>query len=103
MRRKGFVPYGPSRAGAESPSHIMAQDLLSSGITVNMLLPGGATATGMVPEELPSSMRERLLSPDVMAEPVLFLCSDEAVDVNNQRIVAKDFTGWKEEWIRSRR
>ena len=103
MRRKGFVPYGPSRAGAESLSHIMAQDLSSSGITVNMLLPGGATDTGMVPEELPSSMREQLLSPDVMAEPVLFLCSDEAVDVTNQRIVAKDFTRWKEEWSRSRR
>jgi len=92
MRRKGFVPYGPSRAGTESLSHIMAQDLAASGITVNMLLPGGATDTGMVPEEFPASMREQLLSPDVMAEPILFLCSDEAKGVNNQRIVAKDFT-----------
>ena len=102
MRRKGFVPYGPSRAGAESLSQIMAQDLASSGITVNMLLPGGATDTGMVPEEFPASMREQLLSPDVMAEPILFLCSDEAKGVNDLRIVAKDFTRWKEQWSQSR-
>lgn len=102
MRRKGFVPYGPSRAGTESLSHIMAQDLASSGITVNLLLPGGATDTGMVPEEFPASMRAQLLSSDVMAEPILFLCSDEAKGVNDQRIVAKDFTHWKEEWSQSR-
>src|SRR6202012_3739564 len=35
MTRRGFVPYGPSRAGAESLSHIMAADLRDSGITVN--------------------------------------------------------------------
>lgn len=98
MRRKGFVPYGPSRAGTESLSHIMAQDVASAGITVNMLLPGGATNTGMVPEEFPAAMRAQLLSPDVMAEPTLFLCSDEAQGVNDQRIVAKDFTLWKAEW-----
>src|SRR6185312_2880267 len=51
MKRKGFVPYGPSRAGTESLSHIMAQDLAGCGVTVNVLLPGGATETGMVPEE----------------------------------------------------
>jgi NAD(P)-dependent dehydrogenase (short-subunit alcohol dehydrogenase family) len=103
MRRKKFVPYGPSRAGTESLSHIMAQDLASSGITVNLLLPGGATDTGMIPEEFPVSMRAQLLSPDVMAEPILFLCSDEARSVNDQRIVAKDFAHWKDESSKSAR
>jgi hypothetical protein len=28
----------------------------------------------------------------VRAEPVLFLCSDEALEVNDQRIIAKEFT-----------
>jgi NAD(P)-dependent dehydrogenase (short-subunit alcohol dehydrogenase family) len=91
MRRKGFIPYGPSRAAAESLSHIMAQDLEASGVTVNLLLPGGATATGMIPEEVPASMRPQILSPDVMAEAVVFLCSDKSRGVNDQRIVAKDF------------
>ena len=97
MRRRGFIPYGPSRAATESLSHIMAQDLGSSGVTVNLLLPGGATATGMIPDEAPASMRPQILSPDVMAEPVVFLCSDEAHGVNDQRVVAKEFARWKEE------
>jgi hypothetical protein len=55
----------------------------------------------MIPEEFPASMRAQLLSPDVMAEPTVFLCSDEARNVNDQRIVAKDFALWKEDWRRS--
>ena len=98
MRRRGFIPYGPSRAATESLSHIMAQDLESSGVSVNLLLPGGATSTGMIPEEVPASMRPLILSPDVMAEPVVFLCSDEAQGANDQRIIAKEFARWKKEW-----
>ena len=41
MRRKGFTPYGPSKAALESASMIWAQDLAGTGITVNTLLPGG--------------------------------------------------------------
>ena len=51
MTRAGFVPYGPSRAGAESLSLVMTADLRGTPVTVNMLLPGGATRTGMVPDE----------------------------------------------------
>ena len=53
MIRRGFVPYGPSRAGAEALSRIMAADLADSPVRVNMLLPGGATDTGMVPGDRP--------------------------------------------------
>lgn len=80
----------------------MAHDVASLGITVNLLLPGGATDTGMVPEEFPASLRAQLLAPDVMAEPIRFLCSNEAKGVHDQRIVAKDFTHWIEEWKQSR-
>ncbi|MFI7209855.1 SDR family oxidoreductase [Micromonospora maritima] len=51
MRRAGFVPYGPSRAGRESLSRIMAVELRDSGVTVNLLPPEGATATGMPPAD----------------------------------------------------
>jgi NAD(P)-dependent dehydrogenase (short-subunit alcohol dehydrogenase family) len=34
MRRKGFTPYGPSKAALESASMIWAQDLAGTGITV---------------------------------------------------------------------
>ena len=89
--RRGFIPYGPSRAGAESLSHIMAQDLAPFGIAVNILLPGGATETGMIPEEVVNSLRTQLLSADIMAEPILFLCSDESEGIHDERIIAKDF------------
>jgi 3-oxoacyl-[acyl-carrier protein] reductase len=45
MRRRGFSPYGPSKAALESETVIWAQDLADSGVTVNALLPGGATLT----------------------------------------------------------
>ena len=31
MRRRGFTPYGPSRAATDALSHIMAADLARSG------------------------------------------------------------------------
>jgi len=97
MGRRGFVPYGPSRAGAESLALIMAEDLRPHGVDVNMLLPGGATATGMIPDDVPPEMRDRLLSPDVMAEPILYLCSSASDGVTGARIVATEFTEWLHE------
>jgi gluconate 5-dehydrogenase len=101
MKRKGFIPYGPSRAGAESLSYIMAEDLTDNHIDVNILLPGGATETEMIPEQYKEPLKAKgfLLSPDVMAEPILFLASDASNGITRQRIVAKDFTSWKQNFI----
>jgi len=113
MRLKGFIPYGPSRAGTESLSRIMAQDVAGRDVTVNMLLPGGATETGMLPEEFRSDpalleqwrvrVGAQILRPEVMAEPTLFLCSNEAKHVHDERIVAKDFQEWKAGWLERNR
>jgi NAD(P)-dependent dehydrogenase (short-subunit alcohol dehydrogenase family) len=97
MQRAGFVPYGPSRAGSEALSRIMAADLRGTGITVNLLLPGGATATGMVPlEAVPQGMA--LLEPSVMGPPIVWLASDAAAGVHDEYIVAAEF----EHWLRDR-
>ncbi len=94
MNRKGFVPYGPARAGAEALSRVMAADLAGSTVTVNLLLPGGATLTGMIPEDLPEEMLSRLLPASVMADPIRWLCSPAAAGVHDQRIVASEFASW---------
>ena len=93
MNRRGFVPYGPSRAGAEALSRIMAADLASGPIRVNVLLPGGITVTGMLdgvrlPEDAP------VLPPTVMQAPIRWLASPEAADVHDERIVAAGFDDW---------
>lgn len=96
MKRKGFVPYGPSRAATESLSLIMAEDLKEYHIDVNMLLPGGATATGMIPEKTRREieMKFQLLDPMIMAEPVVFLASRQSDGITGERIVASEFENW---------
>ncbi|WPU93000.1 SDR family oxidoreductase [Mucilaginibacter sabulilitoris] len=102
-KRKGFIPYGPSRAGTDSLSHIMAQDLMEYGVTVNQLQPGGATETGMVPEDSRAKLTIPFLRPEVMAESVLFLCADESNGLNDVEIIAKDFQEWKKNWLKQAR
>src|SRR6266851_840214 len=89
MRRAGFSPYGPSKAALESETIIWAQDLAGTGVTVNSLLPGGATDTGMVPENIAVELRRHLLDPEVMVPPILWLVSEEAGAVTGARLVAK--------------
>jgi NAD(P)-dependent dehydrogenase (short-subunit alcohol dehydrogenase family) len=97
MRRAGFVPYGPSRAGSEALSRIMAADLRGTGVTVNVLLPGGATVTGMLPPDVVPEGRG-FLEPDVMGPPIVWLASDEAAGVHDERIVAVEFERWLRAW-----
>jgi NAD(P)-dependent dehydrogenase (short-subunit alcohol dehydrogenase family) len=91
MTRRGFVPYGPSRAGAEALSRIMAADLDGTGVTVNVLLPGGATRTGMIPDGDPGLA---LLEPEIVGPPILWLASAAAEGTSNERIVATEFADW---------
>jgi gluconate 5-dehydrogenase len=92
MTRRGFVPYGPSRAGAEALSRIMAADLDGTGVTVNLLLPGGATRTGMLPPG--AETHPGVLEPEIMGPPIQWLASEDADGVSNERIVATEFSDW---------
>jgi NAD(P)-dependent dehydrogenase (short-subunit alcohol dehydrogenase family) len=91
MRRKGFSPYGPSKAALESMSTIWSKELEGTGVTLNMLLPGGATHTGMVPSNIPKEQLTGLLKPEVMGPAAVYLASDEAAQINGKRIVAVEW------------
>jgi NAD(P)-dependent dehydrogenase (short-subunit alcohol dehydrogenase family) len=96
MSRRGFVPYGPSGAGVEALAHVMAADLEDSAVRSNILLPGGATLTGMIPDDLPGQARANLLDPAVMGPPIVWLASEAASDVHGERMVAAEFSAWLE-------
>ncbi|MDQ6695980.1 MAG: SDR family oxidoreductase [Actinomycetota bacterium] len=95
MTRRGFVPYGPAGAAVEALARVMAADLADTPVTANILLPGGATATGMVPEEMRDD-RANLLDPEIMGPPIVWLASSDAVSVHDERIVARHFDDWLE-------
>ncbi len=91
MTRTGFVPYGPAGAAVEALAQVMAADLTGTSVKLNILLPGGASATGMIPDEVSAQIRARLLDPAIMGPPIVWLASPEATDVHGRRITATEF------------
>jgi NAD(P)-dependent dehydrogenase (short-subunit alcohol dehydrogenase family) len=87
MIRDGSPTYGPSKAALEAFSAIMAKDLAGTGVTVNVLVPGGMTNTGMIPHEA-GYERAELIQPEVMAPPLEWLVSDAASAVTGRRFLA---------------
>jgi NAD(P)-dependent dehydrogenase (short-subunit alcohol dehydrogenase family) len=87
MIREGAPTYGPSKAALEAFSAIMAKDLAGTGVTVNVLVPGGITNTGMVPLEAGYD-RAEMIQPAVMAPPLNWLVSDAAGSVTGRRFLA---------------
>jgi NAD(P)-dependent dehydrogenase (short-subunit alcohol dehydrogenase family) len=87
MIRDGSPTYGPSKAALEAFSAIMAKDLDGTGVTVNVLVPGGVTNTGMVPLEA-GYARDEMIQPAVMAAPLNWLLSDAAAKVSGRRFLA---------------
>jgi NAD(P)-dependent dehydrogenase (short-subunit alcohol dehydrogenase family) len=87
MVRGSFHPYGPSKAGLEAMSHGHAQEFEGSGVTVNVVVPGGPTDTPFVPDDI-GVARSQLIAPSVMVPPVLWLCADAAGTITGNRYVA---------------
>ncbi|HUI12449.1 MAG TPA: SDR family oxidoreductase [Xanthobacteraceae bacterium] len=87
MWRGMMQPYGASKAAKEAMLAALAQELEGSGVTANVLVPGGAADTRMVPRAAVPD-RSTLISPDVMVAPLVWLCSNAADGVNGQRFIA---------------
>jgi NAD(P)-dependent dehydrogenase (short-subunit alcohol dehydrogenase family) len=92
MNRPGHHPYGPSKAGFEMASEVWSKDIEGTGVTVNVLNPGwGADTPGMADEARAQSRAgeiPKLLDPEQMVPPLLWLCSRDADRVNGIRVDA---------------
>lgn len=89
MIRAGFAPYGPSKAALDTMTGIFAKDLEGTGVTANILLPGGATDTDFIPPEGRSGAYLSLLPVDAMNDALLWLVSEAADGVTGARFVGK--------------
>ena len=90
MLRAGFHPYGPAKAGMEAMSAAHAAEFTGTGVTVNVVVPGGPTDTPMVPDQAPYK-REDLIPPAKMADPIAWICGEAGDDVTGQRFVAANW------------
>ena len=88
MVRAGHLLYGAAKAAAESAMAVLAADLAGTGITSNVLVPGGTTNTPLVGE---AGDRARMLQPEIMGPPLLWLLSAQAAAVNGRRFIAADW------------
>jgi NAD(P)-dependent dehydrogenase (short-subunit alcohol dehydrogenase family) len=90
MMRRANMPYGQSKAALEAASAAWAGDLEGTGVTCNVLIPGGAADTPMVPPETGYD-RSKLNDPRVMVAPIRWLCSAESDGVTGMRFIGRDW------------
>jgi NAD(P)-dependent dehydrogenase (short-subunit alcohol dehydrogenase family) len=87
MLRGRHHPYGPVKAALEAMAAGHAKEFAGSGITVNVVVPGGPTDTPMVSQRS-GFKRSDLIPPVKMTHPIVWLCSREADAVTGNRYVA---------------
>src|SRR5712691_6866238 len=92
MNRVGTHPYGASKAALEMATEVWAKDVEGTGLTINIVNPGAGANTPGMAEEARAASREgrtaRLVEPDEMVPPLLYVVSREADRVNGYRFDA---------------
>jgi len=86
MWRSLMQPYGSSKAANEALLCALAHELEGTGVTANVLVPGGAADTRLVPRSMAPD-RSVLISPEVMVPPLVWLCSAASDGVTGQRFI----------------
>ena len=86
MYREGGTPYGPSKAAHEALIAMASRELEGTGITVNVLVPGGMASTDLIPDDA-AHERSNMIQPDVMQKPVVWLASEASDGINGQRFI----------------
>jgi 3-oxoacyl-[acyl-carrier protein] reductase len=88
MWRKGMLPYGGSKAANEAHCCIMAEELAGTGVTVNILVPGGPVNTRLVGNSFTEAQKQKLIQPDIMTTPLLWLVSEASDAITGKRFIA---------------
>jgi len=92
MQRPRMSPYGQTKAALETATMIWSNDLEGSGVTVNVLIPGGAADTRLLPDAPGTGFRapgNKLVSPTVMQAPITWLMSDASGDTTSHRFIGQ--------------
>jgi 3-oxoacyl-[acyl-carrier protein] reductase len=90
MLAAGLSGYGASKAALEASCVSFAKDLEGTGVTVNILVPGGPTDTpGFFPPGMPRP--PILLDPEIMRVPVVWLASPQSDGITGSRFIARDW------------
>jgi NAD(P)-dependent dehydrogenase (short-subunit alcohol dehydrogenase family) len=85
MLLAGQAAYSVSKAGLEAITSVMAGDLAGTGVTANVLAPGGPADTRMVMSV--NVPREALIPADCMAAPAVWLASNASDGVTGKRFL----------------
>ncbi len=86
MYNPGGTPYGPSKAAHEALIAMASRELEGTGVTVNVLVPGGMSNTNLIPDDAVHS-REGMIQNDVMRAPVVWLASEASDGTNGMRFI----------------
>jgi len=92
MNRAGTHPYGASKAALEMATEVWAKEVAGLGLTINIVNPGAGANTPGMADEMRQMSREgraaRLVEPEEMVPPLLYVVSREADRVNGMRFDA---------------
>ena len=92
MNMAGSVPYGPSKAALEMATEVWAKELAGTGVTANIVNPGAGANTPGMSEVMrawsATGRAPKLVEPEEMVAPLLFVVSEAADAVNGFRFDA---------------
>ena len=88
MMAPGLTAYGAAKSALEANTAAWAKELEGTGVTANILVPGGPADTAFFPPDFP---RDKLIKPEVMAAPIQWLASAQSDGVSGFRFIGRDW------------
>jgi NAD(P)-dependent dehydrogenase (short-subunit alcohol dehydrogenase family) len=92
MNRPHTSPYGASKAALEMATEVWAKEVGDTGLTINIVNPGAGANTPGMAEEMRAMSHDgrtpRLVEPEEMVPPLLYVVSRDADTVNGWRFDA---------------